>query len=168
MKWSTKELFEATGVLAVVLSLLLVAYEVRQANRIAVVNAEFELRNSFHATNIALLSNPGMVDFVVLMQTRGQSLEGADGVRARAWTYLSLNSWLATALAYESGIATEETYRNVLDNIDNAIARSSPEMRAIWRASIESFPSLQDNPVFQEALATLGRYESADPVQSIP
>lgn len=159
MKWNNKQIFETIGLLAVVFSLLLVAYEVRQANRIAVVNTEFELRNSYHTTNIALLNNPDMVDFVVRMGTTGQPLEGPDAVRARAWTYIQLNTWLATALAYENGVTTEETYLNILDNIENVFGRASPEMRAVWRSSIESFPSLAGTPVFQHALEILARYD---------
>lgn len=159
MKWNNKQVIETIGLLAVVFSLLLVAYEVRQANRIAVVNTEFELRNSYHATNLALLNNPDMVDFVVRMGATGQSLEGPDAVRARAWTYLQLNTWLATALAYENGVTTEETYSNILDHVENVIGRASPEMRAIWRSSIDSFPSVANTPVFQHALEVLARYE---------
>ena len=160
MKWNSKQSVEIIGVLAVVFSLLLVAYEVRQANRIAVVNTEFDLRNRYLTANIALLSNPDMVDFVVRMHTSGEPLEGPDEVRAIVWTYLRLNTWLATALAYESGVTTEQTYRNILDNIDSVIGQSSPEMRQIWRASINSFPSLKGTQIFQHANDVLASYET--------
>lgn len=161
MKWNIRQIVEAVGMLAVVLSLLLVAFEIRQANRIAVVNTEFAMRSSYHETNIALLNNPDMVEFVIRAQTSGESLEGPDKVRAIVWTYLHLNSWVATALAYENGVSTEETYGNVLNNIENAIERASPEMRKIWRGSIDSFPSLHDKPVFQYVDTVLTRYKTA-------
>lgn len=163
MKWTSKQFVEAIGLLAVVLSLLLVAYEIRQSNRIAVVNTEFDLRNRYQATNLALLTDPEMVDFLVRMRTPGVPLEGPDQVRAAAWTYLSLNTWVATALAYESGVTTEQTYRNILDNIEATLRRSSPEMRQIWRASIASFPSLKETPVFAYANEVLARLESGEP-----
>lgn len=162
MKRYSKQSVEVIGVLAVVLSLLLLAYEVRQANRIAVVNTEFELRGQFQETNLALLSNPDMMDFLLRMRTSGVPLEGPDEIRAIIWTYLNLNVWVATALAYESGVTTEQTYHNILDNIESAIARSSPEMRQIWRASINSFPSLKGTQVFQHANDVLARYEIAE------
>jgi len=161
MKWNSRQFVEAIGLSAVVLSLLLVAYEIRQANRIAVVNAEFELRSSYQATNIALLDNPDMVDFTIRLQTSGEQLEGPDKVRALAWTYIHLNGWVAMALAYENGVTTEETYGNILDNIEGAIGRSSPEMRAIWRTSIDSFPSLANTEIFQYANGVLDRLETA-------
>lgn len=161
MKWNSKLIAEAAGMLALIFSLLLVAFEIRQANRIAVVNTEFALREAYRETNLALLNNPDMVEFVVRLTTIGEPLEGPDEVRAMAWTYLHLNTWLATALAHENGVSTEETYGNILDNIENVIGRASPEMRRIFRRSIDSFPSLQDQPVFQHADAVLSRYESA-------
>ncbi len=159
MKPSGKQLLETIGLLAVVFSLLLVAYEVRQANRIAVVNSEFELRNSYQATNLALLTDPAMVDFLLRTNTPGQSLDGPDGVRARAWVYINLNAWLAAVLAHENGVTTEQTFNNILDHIDNAIARGSPEMREVWRTAIDSFPSLESSPVIQRALQVLAREE---------
>ena len=168
MKWNSKQIVEAVGILAVVFSLLLVAFEIRQANRIAVVNTEFALRNSYHDTNIALLNNPDMVDFAIRTRIPGEPLEGGDEIRAMVWTYLHLNTWVATALAYENGVSTEETYRNILDNAENVIGRSSPEMRKIWRRSIDSFPSLQDTPIFQHANAVLTRYETAGSEQPSP
>jgi hypothetical protein len=161
MKWTSKQTVETIGVLAVVFSLLLVAYEVRQANRIAVVNTEFDLRNRYQATNIALLNNPDMVDFMIRMNTSGEPLEGPDEVRAMAWTFLRLNTWVATAIAYESGVTTEQTYQNILDNIDNVIGMSSPEMRQIWRTSINKFPSLKGTQIFEYANSALARYETA-------
>lgn len=163
MTWDSRKVIEAIGLLAVVFSLLLVAYEIRQANRIAVVNTEFELRNSYQATNLALLDNPDMVDFMVRMQTSGAPLQGPDEVRARIWTYLRLNAWLATAIAYENGVATEATYQNILNNIDNVMARSSPEMRQVWRASLDSFPSLEGTAVIRYASDALARYDTAEP-----
>ena len=162
MTWNSKQVVEAIGLVAVVVSLLLVAYEVRQANRIAIVNTEFELRNSFQETNLALLTNPDMAQFLVRTNTSGELLDGPDGVRARAWVYSNLNSWLAIALAYENGVTTEETYGNILDNIENAIARASPEMRNVWRAAIDSFPSLEQSPVMQRAREALARRETPD------
>ena len=168
MKWKSKQIVEAVGILAVVFSLLLVALEIRQANRIAVVNAEFALRESFRDTNIALLNNPDMVDFAVRATTSGEPLEGGDEIRAVVWTYIHLNTWVATALAYENGVSTEETYGNILDDIDNVIGRSSPEMREIWRASIASFPSLQNTQIYQHANTVLARYETAGSGQQSP
>ena len=161
MKLNIRQTIETLGMLAVVISLLLVAYEIRQANRIAVVNTEFDLRNSYHATNVAILNNPDMVDFMVRMNTKGESLEGPDEIRAMSWTFLHLNTWLATALAYENGVTTKETYQNILDNINNAMARSSPEMIEIWRRSIDSFPSLAETQIFEYANGALTQYETA-------
>lgn len=163
MKGSGKQVLETVGLLAVVGSLLLVAYEVRQANRIAVVNTEFELRTSYQATNLALLTDPDMVEFLLRTTTPGQPLDGEDQIRARAWVYVNLNASLATALAFDNGVTTEQTFANILDNIDNAIGRASPEMREVWRGAIDSFPSLESSPVFERVRAALARQESAGP-----
>ena len=125
------------------------------------VNTEFDLRNSYHAANLALLNNPDMVNFMIRMNTKGEPLEGPDEIRAMVWTYLRLNTWVATALAYENGVTTEETYQNILNNIENVMARSSPEMLEIWRSSIDSFPSLSETQIFEYANETLTRYETA-------
>ena len=125
------------------------------------VNTEFDLRNNYHATNIALLNNPDMVDFIVRMNTSGVPLEGPDEIHSMAWTFIHLNTWVATALAFENGVTTKETHQNILDNIESGMARSSPEMLEIWRKSLDSFPSLAETQIFDYANDVLTRYETA-------
>ncbi len=161
MKIDNRQIIETVGLSAVVLSLLFVALEIRQSNRIAVVNAEYELRNNFSSINEAILTQPDLADFLLKISIEGEVLEGADAIRARMWTSRLMNIWLAAALAYENGFATQATYDNIFDNIRFGMNRASPEMRVIWRESVASFPSLSDTSVFRHITEMLDQAESA-------
>ena len=65
MNLTTKQSLEILGVLSVVLSLLFVAFEIRQTNQIAMVATEIEIRNNFSELNEAMFSDP---DLSVLLE----------------------------------------------------------------------------------------------------
>ena len=161
MKAENRQLIEFIGLLAVVLSLLMVAYEIRQSNNIAIVNSEFELRNNFTTINEAVLTEPELVEFLAKISTPGESLEGTDLIKAVSWTYRLMNIWLAAELAYNNGMSTEATYQNIFENIAHSMRDSSPEMRSVWRVSAESFPSLRDTQVMQRIAAELDKWPEA-------
>lgn len=134
----------------VIAGIVFLGMEIRQANRIALVTAEYELRNNFSSVNEAILTNTELADFVHQTMTLNAPLEGGDTSKARSWVFRNMNIWLAATFAYQNGIATETTYENILDNVraELAAAESNPDMLAMWRSGYGRFPSLHATPVF--------------------
>jgi len=62
---SAKQLAEILGVIAIVASLVLVASELRQSNRIAIATAEAELRASQREVNSLRAENPELAEILV-------------------------------------------------------------------------------------------------------
>lgn len=133
------------GVIAGIIFLIL---EIQQANRIARVSAEYDLRNNFSSVNELVLVNDELAEFLFRRSEDGAVLDSTARVRAGAWTRRSLNVWLAAESAYENGIATEVTYNNIFDDIRFEIENSGPSMRAVWRDTLNVYPSLSDTAVF--------------------
>jgi len=149
--------------LGVIAGIVFLAVEIQQANRIALVSAEYELRNNFSAINELLLTDSELAEFLHQAEILGSQLDGISADRARMWTYRLINVWIAAEFAYQNGIATEATHQNILENVRARLerARNSREMIAIWRASYNTFPSLASTDVFALMDQMLGEYERA-------
>lgn len=152
--------------IGVIAGIVFLGMEIRQANRIALVTAEYELRNNFSSANDAILTNTELAEFVHQTMALNAPLEGSDIEKARSWVFRNMNVWLAATFAYQNGIATETTFENILDNVraELRVARSNPDMLAMWRSGYERFPSLHATPVFVMIDELLDEYEQ----QSVP
>lgn len=151
----------------VIAGIVFLGMEIRQANRIALVTAEYELRNNFSAANEAILTNTELAEFVHQTMMLSTPLEGGDIEKARSLVFRNMNVWLAATFAYRNGIATETTYENILDNVraDVGAAKSNPDMLAMWRDGYERFPSLHATPVFVLIDELLDEYEQQSGLQ---
>ena len=56
---------EISGMVAVVLSLLFVGYQIQQANRITIVTTEYELRNNYSSLNELIIGNQELAQLFV-------------------------------------------------------------------------------------------------------
>ena len=59
------QILEIVGIAMVVLSLMFVAYEIRQSNKIATVSNVNEIYNRFTAVNEALMSDPELARLII-------------------------------------------------------------------------------------------------------
>ena len=164
-KFDLGQTFTILANVGVIAGIIFLALEIQQANRIALVTAEYELRNSFSAINEAVFTNTELAEFLYQTNELGGAIEGSDISKARSWTHRLLNVWLAATFAYDNGIATEMTYNNILDDVRSSVGSAGPDFRSQWRQSIESFPSLASTDVFVLIDEILDEYEQAEAAQ---
>ncbi|PCI76244.1 MAG: hypothetical protein COB20_11145 [SAR86 cluster bacterium] len=142
MNISMTQLFEAAGILAVVISLLFVAYQIQQANLIARVTTEYEIRNNHAEFNQSIFTNPDIASFLGSKfdppaesgMTQGEYVQGI------AFAIRSINIWTAAETAFKNGMLSESTYNFMIDDIRYTLA-ADPGMRLFYRDTIAVFPS---------------------------
>ena len=142
MKISMARIFEVTGILAIVISLLFVAYQIQQANLIARVTTEYEIRNNHAEFNESIFTNPEVATFfgemfdppVESSMSQGEFLQGF------SFAIRSINVWTAAESAYDNGMLSEDTYNFMLDDVRMTLS-SDPGVRMFYRAAIDGFPS---------------------------
>lgn len=146
MKLNTKFLVEMLGIVAIVLSLLFVAFQIQQANRIARIATEIEISNLFATWNEIIFLNDDARKFLESIPGSLDDLPRDDQSRALAYGHRMINIWQPAITAYESGLLSEERYEAVLTGVRGSLAR--PGGRAVWRRLIVMHPEYESTTLF--------------------
>lgn len=106
-----KSIIEGIGIAAVIASLLFVAFEIRQANRIAIGTTAYELNRNWMSINQLYMTDPGILELVVAL-TDEQFVPRDEKQREQVEAYarLLVNTWISIEDAYNNGIASDTTF----------------------------------------------------------
>lgn len=123
MKIDSKQILEIAGVVAVIVSLLFVASEISQSNRIAIrearselISQELELQNSF-------LENPELSALMLKLKDKDPNLSPLDEFQAESFAMQLILRTADLNISYESDFMTEETLRRQVLGITRNIDR---------------------------------------------
>lgn len=150
-----KEAAEAIGIAAIIASLLFLAFEIQQSNRIAIASTEIGIRNGFSEFNRGLHSGSGVAELVSLAREADVVYSPADELKVLMVVSDLLNVWLSVETACENGLADEATCAELGDDI-RAFINMFPGTRPMWRFFTESYPSLADTEVHTTIREALG------------
>jgi len=141
-----KAIAETIGFFAVVASVLFLAAEVRQANRIAIASTEIGIRNGYSEFNRAIHSGPDLAELMVMAREEEVDWSPAERLRVQMVITDLWNTWIGVDTACVNGLAQESTCGELLDDI-RAFINYFPGTRPIWREGIDDYPSLADTQV---------------------
>lgn len=119
-----REIVEIVGVIGIVASILLLAMEVRQSNRIASSEIELEIAAGFNVENHERAFNPEYArlyakildpDSHLITATEQQQMRGL------AWHYI--NMFYAAHRAHNNGLLTDETFQAYVDDMAGNVQR---------------------------------------------
>ena len=119
-----KSFIEGIGITAVIASLLFVAFEIRQANRIAIGTTSNELNRNWMAINDLYVTDAEVRALVVALSDENftpkdeMQREQAEGYARRI-----LNNWIAIEEAYSNGIASDAFYRMASEDVKSLVAK---------------------------------------------
>jgi len=131
MSLSKSTFLEIGGMVAVVMSLLFVGYQIQQANRIAIVTTEYELRNNYSSLNELIIGNQELAQLFVNISQPDYEMTAIEEVRMVELANRLLNIWLAIETAYDNGMLSEHFFNATFQDIDAAV---TPEMRHVLQA----------------------------------
>ena len=123
---------EYFGILAVVISVLFVGFEIRQANRIAIGTTSHEIQRNFMAINELVLADKEVAALLLKLRHPDVELTEVETVQAGAWARRMINNWTAIEEAYESGLLSESVYLSAVDDV-NAFIKRNPGLLPIYR-----------------------------------
>ena len=159
-----REIVEIVGVISIVASLLLVAWEIRQSNRIAAAEIEMQLANGFNEMNMSRATTPDFAKLFPKMSAPSSHLVTAteeSQLRGLAWHFVNL--YFAAQIAYDNGLLDArrlDTYRLDLQQTLDRFPGLHPGFLQIY----DDFPEMRDMPVFGP-LAALRSRQVAQPVE---
>ena len=133
------QMIEAVGVVSVVISLLIVAYEIRQTNKIAIVTAEIELRNNYSELNEFMATDHELAELLVRIADAEYQTSAAEHLRVRRFCFRNLNIWIASEIAFDNDMLPPSSFQIVLDDISH-ILRTAPYMHHYFMEILDNYP----------------------------
>ena len=133
------------GVFGVIVSLIFLGYEAREANKLARVETEFQLMNNYAAWNEGVIECPECYT-----ASFDEDMPQSEYWRNLSLVYRALNTWQASEVAYDNGLVSERTfnifYRDAELLIEEAKAVGTIEL---WKEALNGQSGWSDSIVFQ-------------------
>ena len=119
-----REWVEILAAVGIVAALLLVAWELRQANRIAEANVAAELLESQAGLARLRLTDPSLAAlFAKIESPEGHLITATDASRIEALAYAVCEHYLAVQRAFDQGIIDAATYETHAAEFDDMVTR---------------------------------------------
>ena len=162
MQIAKNQMFEVVGIVAVVFSLIFVAYELRQSNKIAIVSNVNEIYDRFTDLNEALMSDPELAR-LILKANKAQKISDlteSEQLRLSSWHHFLLNIWTPANIAYDNGQLAESIYNVLFDDARSELQVAGPVGRRIWKKYVDTYPALSELTILKFIKSELDSYEA--------
>ena len=131
--------FELIGLAAVVLSLLFVAYEVNQSNRIAKGTTSYELSRNWMEINRFIITEPRILDLRVKWQDKDFLPENEVEIEvSKAFARMLVNLWTTIEEAHENGLASDGYLQIAKDDVKSML-NDRPGLVPIFESLLSSY-----------------------------
>lgn len=148
-----KTTVELIGLFAVVASLLLVAYEVRQSNRIAQATTTYELGRDINQFNELGYSDVGFAALLIELTKDEAELTEVQALQARLLAHRFVNIWTTQETAYKNGLLTSEQFAATKRDVVT-VKTEFPGLSSDWEHVFASQPSLRELGVLRPLLSS--------------
>jgi len=139
------KLLELAGAMTLIVSLIFIGYEIRLANRIALVETEWEIFNSYAAYNEMAIQQPELFAERPLSEYTETEIVGK-----RTQFFRTLNIWLAAETAYSNGMISEATYLITLADAQALMATQKESGTIVlWQSILDRYPFLSDKEIIK-------------------
>ena len=160
---------EAAELVFVVIPLVFLALQVRQANRLArQANAQaqsemlYDMLTTANTYHDHVMINPEWAELVHRMVDDKAEFTPVEQTQTRAFANRLFNGWATNQIAYMNGQLDEQIFQAFCKDVE----RSMIEFRAAvphWEFLIETYPVMKELPIFQPLVAGLRSEEQALP-----
>lgn len=104
---SVKDKLEIVGIVAVVVSLLFLAYEIRQNTDTAAAQAMFDLNEAARETQFLEATDPGLVPLIIKAEKDFDALSEEEQYRYRRWVFAYLNLFESAWNHHHRGVTSD-------------------------------------------------------------
>lgn len=150
MKTTVRELRDVIGLVAVVASLLVLAYEVRESNRIARSTISYELANNYSELNEVVWTDPDVAYLRANVRDPDYVPTAIETERLIAEIRRLMNVWGAVESAYRNGHQTREQFDVMLAAVGAHLA-DCPAVHPLWRQELDRHPGLTGYEFYERA-----------------
>ena len=161
MNLDSRQFLEAIGVCAVIISLLFVAFEIRQANRIAVATAEIEINGMAAELNDLRINNEQLRSIRNKIWSNDGRFEPTEDESELYYAYIarSFNLFLSREAAHRNGLLTDESMNRTYNDLERAL--NLPGNIPFYRQFVDNYPASEENPLIVYVKEILARHGPA-------
>lgn len=146
-----RQFIEVAGFTAVVASLLLVAYQILQSNRLAEASTLYEIVRDINQFNDMVLTNPSIADLLAALERPDFAPSATEERQAQALADRMLNVWVVQEVAYRNGLFDETQFAITRDDVIVAI-NDLPGLIPFWRKTLVGMPEFEEYVVLEPLL----------------
>lgn len=151
---SIRDTVELVGIIAVVISLLLVAYEVRQSNRIAQATTTYEIGRDVNQFNELGYSDPEFAALLVKLRDPDFEPSTVEALQIRLLANRFINIWTIQEKAYRNGLLSDVQFEMTKGDVVT-VMDAFPALIKYWGHVIGAEPRLKDYVVLQPIVAVV-------------
>ena len=122
---SIKDKLEIVGLVAVVLSLLILAYEIRQNTDTAAAQAVFELNDAARETLFQQATNPNLAALIKKAESDWESLSERERFMYNRWVFADLNLFESAWKYHRRGVISDEEMEGWIISFCGYVSRES-------------------------------------------
>lgn len=151
---SVRDIVELVGIIAVVLSLLLVAYEVRQSNRIAQATTTYEISRDVNQFNELGYSNPEFAAQLVRLRDPEFKPSNVEAMQVRLLANRFVNLWTIQEKAYRNGLLSDVQFAMTKADVVTVMG-AFPALIEYWEHVLRDQPRLKEFVVLNPIVAAV-------------
>ena len=144
-----REVVEIVGVVSIVASLLLVAWEVRQSNGIAATDIQLRVGEQFNDLHRVRMTSPEVAKLYPKLASPQNHLVTAtekSQIEGLAWHYV--NVYLAAQIAHDNGLTSSKQFKNYSAGAA-ALVNAYPGLHAPLLQIYGTLPTMHDMEIFR-------------------
>ena len=149
---SIRDTLELIGMGAVVASLLLVAYEVRQSNRIAQATTTYEIGRDVNEFNTLGYSDPEFTKLLLKLRDKDYQPDDIEALQIQLLANRFVNLWTIQEKAYRNGLLSAAQFDHTRKDVITVMT-VFPALVQPLRGVFEYQPGLRDSEVLEPLLA---------------
>ena len=132
-----KSIAEFVGIAAIVLSLVMVSYELRQSTAVATAQAVFDVNTILDESYRARAQNPELDELIEKGHSNPEALSERERSQFRAWLRADMNVAEATWFYQDRGIIPEEGFDGFMEAVCSLMG--SPGGTKYWEKEAQFF-----------------------------
>lgn len=157
---TAKTTIELVGFVAVVSSLMLVAYEVRQSNLIAQATTTYEIGRDVNQFNELGYSDPDFAELLVKLRDVDFVPSEVESMRIRLLANRFLNLWTIQEKAHRNGLLSDEQFAMTQADVIT-IMNAFPALNRSWKHVLRDQPRLKEYHVLEPLVASVSATDSS-------
>ena len=147
---------EFVGAIAVVATLIYLARQISESNRLARSSSAHDAMSGFGVVNELIVANPTLAGLLARLKSPGAELTSAESVQFEHFCLRVINVYLEAQSAYDNGHMDDNTYRIRLNDVDASL-HAYPGMADYFEVTLQRYPSTWNHEIIQKVRDAVSR-----------